>query len=106
MLKIDRSFVQDVGGASAQTEALTASILDLAGILSLKTVAEGIEDDRQLQRLRELGCERGQGYHLHRPLAAADLEALLLRRRAVAAGACPRPAGQRYVPDRARSLNP
>ena len=48
VLKIDRSFIQDVGGGSAQTEALTASILELAGILSLSTVAEGIENERQL----------------------------------------------------------
>ena len=44
MLKIDRSFIQDVGGGSAQTEALTASILQLAAILELKPVAEGIEE--------------------------------------------------------------
>ena len=71
VLKIDRSFIDGVAGGSAETEALTASILQLAEILSLKPVAEGIEDAAQLERLRELGCTLGQGYHLHRPMSAA-----------------------------------
>jgi len=70
VLKIDRSFIDGVAGGSAETQALTASILQLAEILSLKPVAEGIEDAAQLERLRELGCALGQGYHLHRPLSA------------------------------------
>jgi diguanylate cyclase (GGDEF)-like protein len=70
VLKIDRSFIDGVAGGSAETQALTASILQLAEILSLKPVAEGIEDAAQLDRLRELGCALGQGYHLHRPLSA------------------------------------
>ena len=71
VLKIDRSFIDGVAGGSAETEALTAAILQLAEILSLKPVAEGIEDAAQLERLRELGCTLGQGYHLHRPMSAA-----------------------------------
>jgi EAL domain-containing protein (putative c-di-GMP-specific phosphodiesterase class I) len=78
VLKIDRSFIDGVAGGSAETEALTASILQLAEILSLKPVAEGIEDAAQLERLRELGCPLGQGYHLHRPLGA-DAVAELVR---------------------------
>ena len=70
VLKIDRSFIEGVAGGSAETQALTASILQLAEILSLKPVAEGIEDAAQLERLRELGCALGQGFHLHRPLSA------------------------------------
>jgi diguanylate cyclase (GGDEF)-like protein/PAS domain S-box-containing protein len=77
VLKIDRSFIQEIAHGSAQTQALTASILDLAGILALRTVAEGIEDEGQLDRLRQLGCTYGQGYHLHKPLHPADLEALV-----------------------------
>jgi len=37
-------------------------------------VAEGIEDDETLQRLRELGCELGQGYHISCPLPVAELD--------------------------------
>ena len=77
VLKIDRSFIDGVGDGSAETEALTASILQLAGILSLKPVAEGIEDAAQLARLVELGCALGQGYHLHRPLSGAAAQALV-----------------------------
>jgi len=77
VLKIDRSFIDGVAGDSAETEALTASILQLAEILALKPVAEGIEDQAQLERLRELGCALGQGYHLHRPLSAEATVELL-----------------------------
>jgi EAL domain-containing protein (putative c-di-GMP-specific phosphodiesterase class I) len=77
VLKIDRSFTQGVGRGDAETEALTASILDLARILALAPVAEGIEDAAQLSRLRELGCALGQGYYLHRPLDAGAVEALV-----------------------------
>jgi len=82
VLKIDRSFIDALAGGSAETEALTASILQLAEILSLKPVAEGIEDAAQLERLRELGCALGQGYHLHRPLDP-DATVELVRARGV-----------------------
>jgi EAL domain-containing protein (putative c-di-GMP-specific phosphodiesterase class I) len=77
VLKIDRSFIQDVGGGSVQTEAMTASILQLAAILELEPVAEGIEDAAQLARLVELGCTLGQGYHVHRPMTADDVQTLV-----------------------------
>lgn len=43
----------------------------------MKVVAEGIETPEQLAALRALGCERGQGYHLCRPLPPQELQALL-----------------------------
>ena len=67
VLKVDRSFVQDVN-EGGEISGLTAAIIDLAAILGLEAVAEGIEDDAQLDRLRELSCALGQGYHLHRPM--------------------------------------
>ena len=75
MLKIDRSFVQDVN-EGGEISGLTAAIIDLAAILGLEAVAEGIEDDAQLERLRELSCALGQGYHLHRPMTREAVEAL------------------------------
>ncbi|HWT25105.1 MAG TPA: EAL domain-containing protein [Solirubrobacteraceae bacterium] len=87
VLKIDRSFIDGVGCGSELTEALTASILQLAGVLSLKPVAEGIEHAAQLARLVELGCELGQGYHLHAPLGAAAVEALVRAQAAASAAA-------------------
>lgn len=61
ILKIDKSIV---GGIGTQGEGLarTTSLIDLAATLKLRSVAEGIERIEQLDRLRELGCDFGQGY--------------------------------------------
>jgi diguanylate cyclase (GGDEF)-like protein/PAS domain S-box-containing protein len=76
ILKIDRSFIQGIADGPAATQALTAAIIDLAHTLGLKPVAEGIEDAAQLNRLRELACTLGQGFHLERPLSASQITAL------------------------------
>jgi EAL domain-containing protein (putative c-di-GMP-specific phosphodiesterase class I) len=76
MIKIDRSFVS--GHASgAPWVPMLEGILGLANKLSLDVVAEGIEEPEQLEALRTLGCEMGQGYLLARPAPADTLEALL-----------------------------
>jgi EAL domain-containing protein (putative c-di-GMP-specific phosphodiesterase class I) len=66
-VKIDRSFVSGVT-TSAQDNALVRAVVDLGRALHLEAVAEGIEDEGQLQALVRMGCEVGQGYHLHRPM--------------------------------------
>ncbi len=71
-LKIDRSFVHDLGvGKDAAT--LCASIIALAQSLGLKTVAEGVETTQQHEWLRARGCDEMQGYLLGRPLPFEDL---------------------------------
>jgi diguanylate cyclase (GGDEF)-like protein/PAS domain S-box-containing protein len=82
LLKIDRSFIQDVT-EDGEISALTASIIELAHILELKPIAEGIENDDQLARLRALNCEFGQGFHLHRPMRAEELATVLREQRRV-----------------------
>jgi EAL domain-containing protein (putative c-di-GMP-specific phosphodiesterase class I) len=77
ILKIDRSFIHDLTNGPAETQALTTTVLDLARILSLQPIAEGIENAEQLQRLRALGCTLGQGFHLHRPLTPEQLDGVL-----------------------------
>jgi diguanylate cyclase (GGDEF)-like protein/PAS domain S-box-containing protein len=77
ILKIDRSFIHDLTNGPPETQALTATVLDLAHILNLKPIAEGIENTEQLQRLRQLGCTLGQGFHLHRPLTPEQLDTVL-----------------------------
>jgi EAL domain-containing protein (putative c-di-GMP-specific phosphodiesterase class I) len=52
-------------------------VVALAKALGLSVTGEGIETDRQRELLRDLGCERGQGYFFARPCPAADLEPLL-----------------------------
>ena len=84
ILKIDKSFVAD-SEHDHDVAALTSTIVDLARILGVRAVAEGIEDAGQVSRLRELGCELGQGFYFARPLTGADLLALHRRRRSAAA---------------------
>jgi len=72
MLKIDRAFVTELGGGETAPHARTvvAAILALARALGLQVVAEGIENAGELQALRELGCDYGQGFLLGRPAPA------------------------------------
>ncbi len=77
ILKIDKSFVDGLVESGSET-ALMAAIVDLASVLQLHPVAEGVEHDAQLHRLRAMGCELGQGFLFSRPVPAADLHALLL----------------------------
>jgi diguanylate cyclase (GGDEF)-like protein/PAS domain S-box-containing protein len=84
ILKVDKSFIDGVtdGGESS---ALTAAVIELAGILNLRPVAEGIERADQLERLLDLHCDLGQGYLFARPLEDNDLEGMLAERQQMAA---------------------
>ncbi len=75
-LKIDKEFVGGLGQDLEDT-AIVRGVLGLEHGLGMKVVAEGIETPEQLAALRALGCERGQGYHLCRPLPPQELQALL-----------------------------
>lgn len=66
-LKIDRSFVGKMD-TDAKSEEIVRTIIRLAENLNLEVVAEGIENERQFQRLRELGCHYGQGYFFSIPV--------------------------------------
>jgi len=79
ILKVDKSFIDGVS-EDGESSALTAAVIELAGILSLKPVAEGIERLDQLQRLLELHCALGQGYYFAKPLTDTDLETMLAER--------------------------
>jgi diguanylate cyclase (GGDEF)-like protein/PAS domain S-box-containing protein len=76
VLKIDRAFVRGLGG-DAPESPITHAVIGLARALGMTVVAEGVETERQLERLRELGCDRAQGYLFARPLPAAAMSALL-----------------------------
>jgi EAL domain-containing protein (putative c-di-GMP-specific phosphodiesterase class I) len=77
-LKIDRTIVQD----DTSSGALLATIVLLAKDRGLRTVAEGVETEAQLERVRELGCDRAQGYLISRPVPRSELDALLASRSA------------------------
>jgi diguanylate cyclase (GGDEF)-like protein len=90
ILKVDKSFIDGVS-EGGESSALTAAVIELAGILNLKPVAEGIERVDQLERLLELHCELGQGFYFAKPLESASLEELLAERRTMEAEAGLRP---------------
>lgn len=83
IVKLDKSFVDNIeldepGSAAANArQAVARAVVQLADALGLDTVAEGIENQEQADRLLKLGYTVGQGYHLGRPVSAEDLTARL-----------------------------
>ncbi len=76
ILKIDPSFVAGLGHDDTLT-LLTRTIIQVGHDLGIMVVAEGIENQRQLRVLRELGCGYGQGFLVARPMAAPGVESLI-----------------------------
>ena len=77
-VKIDRGFVTHLA-RDADDRAITEAILKMAKSLRLHVVAEGIEDQTSLDLLTAMGCDSGQGFHLHRPMSAEAVGVLLRR---------------------------
>lgn len=77
-VKIDRGFVMHMD-RSPDDLTLVRAVIDLARSLRLRTVAEGIENAHQLETLRQLGCDLGQGYHLARPMEPSAAQAYFVR---------------------------
>jgi EAL domain-containing protein (putative c-di-GMP-specific phosphodiesterase class I) len=75
-IKIDRSFVDRLDCDDANLPIVQA-VIGLAHGLGIEVVAEGIETAGQLARLRELVCDRGQGYYYARPMPAGELTSML-----------------------------
>jgi PAS domain S-box-containing protein/diguanylate cyclase (GGDEF)-like protein len=76
MLKIDRSFV-NVLTTSSTGRTVAQTIVALGKAFNMTTVAEGVETHEQFEMLAHLGCDQSQGYLHGRPLAMADVEAVL-----------------------------
>jgi EAL domain-containing protein (putative c-di-GMP-specific phosphodiesterase class I) len=83
-LKLDGQFVHGVCENSDDVAIVTASV-SIARSLGLRLVAEGVETAEQHERLRKLGCDDCQGYHVYQPLPAATLEKVLAKAQASAA---------------------
>ena len=71
IVKIDKSFVQEVA-VDEEIAAIVAAVVNLARSLNIRTVAEGLETEEQVQLLRAAGCDFGQGFFLGTPMAAED----------------------------------
>ena len=76
VLKIDRAFVEQLG-QDPQDTAIVEAIIRLARTLNLTVTGEGVETGAQVQHLRSMGCELGQGYHFARPQPVAAITELL-----------------------------
>ena len=79
-LKIDRSFVQDLG-TNAGDLAIVRAVIALADAFGLEVVAEGVETTAAAQILLRHGCHRAQGFLLSRPIEGAAMAELLARKR-------------------------
>lgn len=86
-LKIDRSFVHDLGVNQDDT-AIVKAVIALAHSLRLNVVAEGVETPEQLAILRTENCEQAQGYHINRPMPVAAFETWLTQYQPETAVAC------------------
>ena len=72
-IKIDQSFMRDLG-PDTKNLTLCRAIVRMAHELGMRVIAEGIETQGQLDLLRDMGCDFGQGYLFSRPLSSVDFE--------------------------------
>ena len=77
-LKIDRAFITDISSDNDDV-AIVEAVLGLGKHFGMKVVAEGVEDEEQLQFLRRQGCDIAQGYYISRPMPLAEYEDWLRR---------------------------
>jgi EAL domain-containing protein (putative c-di-GMP-specific phosphodiesterase class I) len=71
VIKMDRSFLRPE--STPEAVDLSSAVVALGSSLALEVVAEGIELDEQLKRLRDLGCELGQGFHFAHPMESEHM---------------------------------
>jgi EAL domain-containing protein (putative c-di-GMP-specific phosphodiesterase class I) len=75
-VKIDRSFIINLA-TSSESRSIVKAIVAMCTSLGLETLAEGVETEEQLQILKELGCNKVQGYLISQPLPADEFETFL-----------------------------
>jgi FOG: EAL domain len=78
IVKIDQTFVADLERDQA-SHAIVLAVIELAHMLGMTVVAEGVETAEQHKRLASLGCDSCQGYYFARPMSADDLDTLIQR---------------------------
>ncbi|NVJ50143.1 MAG: bifunctional diguanylate cyclase/phosphodiesterase [Gammaproteobacteria bacterium] len=78
-VKIDRSFIKDLDATATDKRRMVDIVLALADLYQLEVIAEGVENDYQIDYLRDRGCEMLQGFYLSKPLSWDDFQALVER---------------------------
>jgi diguanylate cyclase (GGDEF)-like protein len=91
-LKLDKSFIESID-SDPTSAILVAGVIAPAKALGLKTTAEGVEREAQLDILRELGCDTAQGYLISRPMPPAELDKGLSTVRYELVTSRPKPGG-------------
>ncbi len=76
IVKIDRSFIANISH-DPTNKAIVLAILNLAHVLGLTVVAEGVENQTQSDEVRATGCEFAQGFYFARPMPAAEIDGLI-----------------------------
>jgi EAL domain-containing protein (putative c-di-GMP-specific phosphodiesterase class I) len=78
-IKVDRSFVQGAAEQHPESLAIVRAVVAMAQSLEMTTTAEGVETAEQAALIRDMGCNKIQGYYFGRPMPAADARAIFLR---------------------------
>jgi EAL domain-containing protein (putative c-di-GMP-specific phosphodiesterase class I) len=78
MLKIDRSFINDIF-TNSDDKAIVTAIIQMAHSMGIEVLAEGVETEQQLAYLNSLGCDKLQGYLFSKPVPYDEFEKLLKR---------------------------
>ncbi len=104
ILKIDKSFVDELG-ENTDSEHICRAIISLAKVLQLETVAEGVETERQLNFLKDAGCNIAQGYLFGHPIWGREIVDLLEHSKSNFAAIEPAVAMRNSVTQNARILN-
>lgn len=78
ILKLDMKFIQNENVTKVDREMIRF-VINLARLMDLGVVAEGVETAEQLERLRELGCDSAQGYYFAKPMPTREFEKLIIQ---------------------------
>ena len=78
-LKIDKSFI-DFINCDLRKDLIVKNMIDLAHILDMKVVAEGVEQEHQMKKLKEYGCDIIQGYYYSKPLSTKEFEKYVMKK--------------------------
>ena len=84
-IKVDRTFVQGAAQGSAESLAIINAVVAMAKSLDMTTTAEGVETNDEAELIRNLGCDKIQGFYFGRPMTADDARSLFNANRALRA---------------------